>query len=88
LKAVEDGRVVVSADTDFANLLALAGSQMPSLILFRRGTDRHPSKQLRLLLDHLADLKEALTKGAVVVFDESRIRIRELPIIPPGATRP
>ena len=78
--AAAQHRVLVSADTDFGTLLAVSGAKRPSCILLRRRTGHWPEQQAALLLLNLPAIEAELTKGAMIVFDERRIRIRSLPI--------
>lgn len=77
--ADEQGRIIISADTDFGTLLALRQMSKPSFILFRQ-SDKRPKSQLRCLLLHLPKLQDDLKAGCIVVFEDQRIRLRNLPI--------
>ena len=79
-RAAAEGRVLVSADTDFGGLLAAREVVVPSVVLFRRRTRRRPHEQAMILLTNLAVIEEDLDTGAIAVVDDAGIRIRRLPI--------
>ena len=81
LRAREEQRVVISGDTDFGALLALANATSPSVILFRSRHRRSADDQATLLLAHLDDVEGDLIAGAVVVITDDRIRVRRLPLL-------
>lgn len=74
-----DDRILISADTDFGELLARQGDAMPSLVLFRQG-NRAPEHQAATLLGNFAEVADDLAVGAIVVFTNENIRIRRLPV--------
>jgi len=78
--AETENRILISSDTDFGAFLALWRKSKPSLILFRRGSDRRPEKQVTLLLSNLPMIREALEKGSFIVLEQTRLRIHSLPI--------
>jgi predicted nuclease of predicted toxin-antitoxin system len=78
--AAGEGRIIVSADTDFGTILALRRTAEPSVVIFRRTSGRRPSEQAMLPLEQLPRVVDALERGSVVVIEEDRLRIRALPI--------
>ncbi len=80
-RAAREERIIVSADTDFGTLLALRRGKTPSVILLRRMVPRRPESQVSFLLSNLNEIAESLERGAVVVIEETRLRVRPLPIV-------
>jgi predicted nuclease of predicted toxin-antitoxin system len=79
-RAKAEGRIVLSADTDFGTILALRSESFPSVVLFRRSSQRQPRIQLRLLLANLDSIRGSLETGSLVMIEENRIRVHSLPI--------
>jgi predicted nuclease of predicted toxin-antitoxin system len=74
-----EGRIVITADLDFARIMALSGSAGPGLILFRAGNSSD-LQMLTLLRRVLAEVSEDALPSSVVVVEERSIRIASLPI--------
>jgi predicted nuclease of predicted toxin-antitoxin system len=81
-RADAENRVIVSADTDFATLLAARKATSPSLVLFRHGSQHRPSDQIALLTRNLPRFEQDLNAGSIVVIEPERIRVRSLPLLP------
>ncbi len=78
--AVSEDRAVVSADSDFATLLALSQGTAPSLVLLRSGDGLKPAAQTALLLANLGTLESDLLLGVVVSLSTTHVRVRRLPL--------
>ena len=78
--ALENGRVIVSADTDFTLMLAVSGATSPSLVLLRSADRLAPADQADLIIVNLPTVLEELDAGAVVSLSTTRLRVRPLPI--------
>ena len=78
-KAVVEKRTVLTFDLDFADIATAAGEARVGVVLFRLR-----SAQTARIVDRLqgvlAPAAQALEKGAVVIVEETRLRIRRLPI--------
>lgn len=78
-KALNEGRILLTHDLDFAELLALSGGKAPSVIIFRL-RNMHPDRVNMCLNMVINEHVEALGKGAIISVDEGLIRVRYLPI--------
>jgi predicted nuclease of predicted toxin-antitoxin system len=74
-----EDRVLLTADTDFGELLSRSGESFPSVIILRRSS-RIPEQQAAIVLTNLPDVEPDLVSGALIVFNNSVIRVRRLPI--------
>jgi predicted nuclease of predicted toxin-antitoxin system len=75
--ALEEGRVLISADTDFGELLMRSKASQPSVILLRRGS-HDADDQLTVLLNNIPGLVDDLVSGVIAVITDDRIRVRPL----------
>jgi predicted nuclease of predicted toxin-antitoxin system len=84
-KAIAENRVVLTFDLDFGEIAALAGDRISSVVVLRLQNTRadHVIERLSVVLEKAV---EALNNGAIVTVEESRIRIRQLPIRGPKAS--
>jgi predicted nuclease of predicted toxin-antitoxin system len=78
-KAIAESRIVITFDLDFGALAALTRDESPSIVLLRLSNSRLATVIGRLGAA-LRDAPDALTRPAVVLVEDSRLRIRYLPI--------
>ena len=81
-KANAEKRMILTFDLDFGEILALSAGAIVSVILFRLINTRTTFVQQRLATVLEAE-EDALNKGAIIVVEDGRYRVRDLPISPP-----
>lgn len=77
--AQTNGYIVFTNDLDFGTLLAIAKSQLLSVVQVRN-QDLLPAAIGNVVVSALRQVEEQLESGALVTIDRSRLRIRILPI--------
>ena len=78
-KAIAEGCVVITHDLDFGEIAALTRGHKTGVIVFRLHNPRIARLTERLSAI-LPDCVTALRDGAVVIVEDSRHRVRTLPI--------
>lgn len=78
-RALQEDRIIVSADTHFGAILAAQGSDRPSFILFREPNLLVARDYFETLVRGLPLLEPELVAGCVAVFRNGRLRVRKLP---------
>lgn len=78
-RARTDGSIVLTFDLDFGDLLALGVMDKPRVVLFRLADERSDSVNTRLSTV-LSERSAELESGALILVEDSRYRVRKLPI--------
>jgi len=78
-KARSEGRILLTHDLDFGELMAASQARLPSVIIFRL-RDMRPhnvnTHLQRVIIKHRASLEQ----GVIISVTETRIRVRALPL--------
>ncbi|MBN1536945.1 MAG: DUF5615 family PIN-like protein [Anaerolineales bacterium] len=78
-KAQIEGRILLTHDLDFGELLSASGGNLPSVIVFRLSDMR--AENVYEHITHLIALQaSALENGAVCSVTDKKVRVRNLPI--------
>ena len=77
--AIKEGRTIITTDLDFGQILHYFKSTKPSVIIFRLN---YPSveKINQLLSAILPKIKDEIEKGSIIIVEDERIRVKNLPI--------
>ena len=78
-RARQDSSVLITFDLGFGDILALGVLDKPSVIIFRLADQRAQSVNQRLATV-VAAQRAQLESGALILVEDSRYRIRKLPI--------
>lgn len=80
-RARDEGRVLVSCDHDFVQMLFASGEAGPSLVLTREVDTLRAEQIAALLVAAISPELEGLLKtGAIATLTPARVRVRPLPV--------
>ena len=78
-KAIRENRILITFDLDFGEIAALTENRKASVILFRLKNTR-TADVIERLASAIEAFEEALEKGAIVIVEDTRYRVRYFPI--------
>ena len=78
-KAKREGSIVLTFDLDYGDLLATTIQFFPSVVIFRLHNQSPPSVISRLA-EVISSCGEDLSAGTIVIVEQTRYRVRRLPI--------
>ena len=73
------GEVIITHDLDYGHLLAFSGERTPSVIILRLARP-DPQDVASSIINALDEIIPALSQGAIVILEDSTMRVRHLPI--------
>jgi predicted nuclease of predicted toxin-antitoxin system len=79
IKACAEKRIILTIDLDFAQLLAVSGDSLPSVILFRLGNENYHVIN-ECLTEILSQCQEDLEVGSIISVNNETFRVKKLPI--------
>ena len=78
-KAFDEGRILLTHDLGFGELIAKSNARLPSIIIFR--LRNMSSENVNLYLKEIiSNHAESLRQGVIICATENQFRIRVLPI--------
>lgn len=78
-KAKKEKRIVLTCDLDFSDIVSASGEKSPSVILLRLENET-PGNVNKRLKQVLKESSEVLLSGAIISVEETRHRVRLLPV--------
>lgn len=78
-KAKDEFRIVLTFDLDFTDLLAASKDSLPSVIIFRV-KNTLPNFVSSRLSTVLSNCSQNLNNGAIIIVEDYRYRVRNLPL--------
>jgi len=77
--AESERRIILTMDLDFPAIIAMSGKSTPSAIIFRLSDESY--ENINSLLEAiLPQIENDILKGAIVIIEDDRFRVRQLPV--------